>query len=501
MFTLALSDLTDMGSYGIVLTLVVLLVLLFTLQDRRKLRTPVVFLFLHLVLLALRWALPNHSHFQPWIGPLGLFTVLFATTRSLFLLVFETRLGARVLKPLPKIFRDILQALLYAGVLLATLRDAGVEPSSLLTTSALLTAVIGLALQNTLGNIFSGLALQAQKPFEVGDWVELGDDVKNAGQVVEVGWRATKVHTLDEVEVVMPNGKLADMPIRNFTKPSPVSRRTVVVQAAYAVPPARVEAVVLPAIRELPGILASPPPHVVTSDFADSGVTYLVRYFTDDYRAAIRTDSAVRTRIWYAFARAGIEIPYPRRDLVMLDTSKESVSRTEQARLEKRHQALGYVPFLDVLDDATRRELASRTEAQLYGPGETVIRQGDDGDALFIVERGEVAVILEPPNGEPVEVARLGPGKAFGEMSLMTGEKRAATVRATKECELIVVGHDAFGSILAAHADVATRVSAAIAKRQLELDERTRSAQERSSKHLEERSSELLAKIKSFFSL
>src|SRR2546421_582971 len=109
----------------------------------------------------------------------------------------------------PRIFRDVTQAVVYVIVLMLTLRAVGVEPSSLLTTSALLTAVVGLALQDTLGNMVSGLALQMQRPFQVGDWIQFDPDERQIGKVTEVNWRATTVVTNDLIEVIVPNAHLA----------------------------------------------------------------------------------------------------------------------------------------------------------------------------------------------------------------------------------------------------------------------------------------------------
>ena len=141
------------------------------------------------------------------------------------LLVLDTILSRRLDRPLPKIIRDILQGLVYFVLALAILRQLGVEPGQLLTTSALLTAVVGLSLQDTAGNLIAGLSVQLQRPFDVGDWIQFDDNPKNIGRVIEINWRATTLLTLDENEIIVPNGLLAKAPLRNYTKPTNVARR------------------------------------------------------------------------------------------------------------------------------------------------------------------------------------------------------------------------------------------------------------------------------------
>ncbi len=159
------------------------------------------------------------------------FFLLASIGRSLVVLLVEVRAARRTARPAPRIFRDLSTAAVYLAVALLALRAIDVEPGSILTTSALLTAVVGLAMQDTLGNLVSGLALQLQRPFDVGDWVEI-DGGQQAGRIAEVTWRATTIMTLDHVEVILPNAGLAKASIRNYSRPSPVARRRVIVSAS-----------------------------------------------------------------------------------------------------------------------------------------------------------------------------------------------------------------------------------------------------------------------------
>jgi CRP-like cAMP-binding protein len=363
--------------------------------------------------------------------------------------------------------------------------------------------VIGLSLQETLGNMFAGLAIQMQQPFDVGDWIQFDSDLKNIGRVVEINWRATKVITLDEIEIVVPNAGLAKAPIRNFTKPTTTSRRSAYVNAPYDVPPQEVRRAILEAIADAPGVVKDPAPSVVTNLFGEYGIEYWVRYYTDQFHRRDIVDGGVRDRIWYALRRAKIEIPYPHRTLELHHVTEESSARETERRLVDRERALDCVEMFRVLSPSERRGLAELCEERLYAPGEVIVKQGDETTQLYVIERGEVMVSVHRPGAqrsESVEVAKLGAGKVFGEMALVTGDKRQATVRAVTSCQLLVVGRAAMQPIMQKSPDLAERMSAVLVERQAQLDERAATIEGKTEREARVRA-DLVDRIKKFFAL
>jgi small-conductance mechanosensitive channel/CRP-like cAMP-binding protein len=465
----------------------------------RLARQPIALLAVHLVALAFYRLVPAGEPVRRLLGPLALLLLLLSIARSAVLLVVDVLVGRRLGRPLPRIFRDIIQGLVYVTIGLATLHAAGVEPGSLLTTSALLTAVIGLSLQETLGNLFAGLAIQAQRPFEVGDWIQFDGEQKNIGRVVEINWRATTVITLDEVEVIVPNAALAKTPIRNFTRPSAASRRSIFVYAPYEIAPTEVHRVILAAVEGAPGVLADPAPSVVTNQFGEYGIEYWVRFFTTEFHRRDGVDGGVRDRVWYALRRAKVEIPYPHRTLEVHQITEESHAKAEERDLAERERALRCVDILAILDAPDQRALASRSEQRLYAQGEVIVRQGDASAELYVVEKGEVVVSVERGAGEAV-VARIGPGHFFGEMALLTGDRRQATVRAASSCQLLAVGPEALKATLARAPELAERFSAILSERQAQLVASAPSEDARKSDPRESREL-ILAKIRRFFAL
>jgi small-conductance mechanosensitive channel/CRP-like cAMP-binding protein len=477
-------------------------------DERSKAGQPALFLLLALFFGISSALIPESAKAERPLAFLYAFFLIASPSRSLVLILLDVVLARRTHKPTPRIFRDVVQALVYVAIAMLTLRAVGVELGSILTTSAVLTAVVGLALQDTLGNMVSGLALQMQRPFDVGDWVQYtGDGAPTIGKVTEVNWRATTLMTHDMVEVIVPNGVLAKSSVRNFSKPSPVSRRNVVVTVGYEVSPERVHNVILEAINGSPGILADPAPWVVTRNFADSWIEYTVFYFIDDMQKFLPIEGRVRDRIFYAFQRAGIEFPSPSRVVHMHEVSEESKRRARERELEKRDRALKCVDFLDVLAPEDHKTLAAAVHLRLYAADEVIVREGDRTSELFIIDSGEVLVEVSrqrqgQKTGTQLPLARLGPGKFFGEMSLMTGEERKATVRAACECSLLVVDHDAFHATLAAHPEIIERMSEILAERQAELEETVQSSASRKSMiPMADRSNRLISQIRGFFNL
>lgn len=488
------------GAVGLAAALVTLTLLALTLppKDRSKLRLPTFLLVVYLLTAVPRLLLPSESSTSRTLGVVALFFLLSSLARAAFMLLVDVVLGIRLARPLPKIIHDILQALAFVVVVMITLRAAGVEPGSLLTTSALLTAVVGLSLQETLGNLVSGLSIQVQRPFEIGDWIQMDPDPRNIGRVLEINWRATKVLTNEQIEVIIPNGALAKVSIRNFTQPSTTSRRTVEVQAAADTPPRKVEEALLDAIEAVPGVLGTPEAFVMLLRYADSGIVYHLCYFIDDFARRERIDSAVRERIWYAFRRRGISIPFPVQSVQLHDvaTRQREVADDERAA---RLKSMRQVDFLATLPGPLLERFATLSRTYLYAPGEVVFRQGESGRELFIVKSGEVAVVVGREGGSTAEVGRLRRDACFGELAVMTGEARSATVVATVDTVLVAIDRDTVHDLIADAPKVAEKLTEVLVARQALLEENLSQRQARAEEDTDRKSVALLKKLRDFF--
>ncbi len=383
--------------------------------------------------------------------------------RLVFALGSINALVALVLNPfradrVPDYFPTIVQdAIVIAVFLLAGIFVLG---EKWLTLSAVGGFVIGFALQDTLGNMFAGLAIQVEKPFRVGHRISVAN---YEGVVTEITWRATRLKTRAGNTVVLPNNVLSKEAITNYSEPTVATCLNVEVGITYDAAPNEVKRVLLQAMSGLEMLLKSPAPEVVVADFAASSILYRVKFWVSDYGIDDRARDQVRTAIYYALRRHRIDIPYP----IQVQYQHEEGGDTRDERTRRLDGIIDAVDVFAPLSDGDRAALVSAASERLYGAGETIVRQGDAGESMFVVCRGEVRVTLEP---NAHEVARLGAGAYFGEMSLLTGEPRTATVSAVDDVVVLEIAADSFRRLAAVHPDVIEQISSEVAARREGLE-------------------------------
>ena len=355
----------------------------------------------------------------------------------------------------PAIVQDTLVVGAFGGAAVFFLKD-----STFLAASAIAAAAVGFALQDTLGNAFAGLAIQIEKPFRVGQWVSLAG---HEGAVAEVTWRATKIRTRAGNLVVIPNSTAAREAINNYSEPAAPTRSFVDVGASYGTPPNEVREAIAAAMRQVSGLLDEPAPDVLLNEFAGSAITYRARFWVDDFARVDRTASDVRQAIYYEFRRRNIEIPWP----IQIEYSREEPPADTPERRQRVLQSIAGAPVLAPLPAEAHHALAASAVERLYGDGEAIVREGDPGRSMFIVQHGRVSVTI---GAEGREVAVTEQGGYFGEMSLLTGDPRSATVRAKGDCTVIEIDAAAFGSYVQGHPEAIDVIAQAAVERRRELD-------------------------------
>ena len=336
-----------------------------------------------------------------------------------------------------------------------------VSSFNFLASSAIVAAIIGFALQETLGNAFAGIAIQIEKPFRVGHWITVAG---HEGIVSEVTWRATKIRTKAGNLVVVPNSTIAKEAINNYSEPAAPTRLHVVVGCDYGAPPNAVRAALLDATRQVRQVLTSPAAEVLLIDFAGSSINYEVRFWVEDFSRADQALDGVRTAVYYELRRRGIEIPYP----IQIEYSREEAPADSPERRESFRQIITGVPVLSKLPDEAQNALAMAARELLFADGEVIVAEGAPGQSMFVVCRGRVAITL---GTERREVAVTEAGGYFGEMSLMTGEPRTATVIARGDCTVLEIGADAFRSYVQARPEIIDQMASAATTRRRELDQ------------------------------
>ncbi|MCK6546024.1 mechanosensitive ion channel family protein [Myxococcota bacterium] len=411
------------------------------------------------------------------------------------ILLFDTVLE-RLRVHAPRIVRDLLQAAAFFGILMGLLGAHGVDLLALATTSAIVTAVVGLALQGTIANLFAGLAMQVDRSFAIGDWIRVGD---RTGRIRQIKWRSTAIETVDGDVWIVPNAQLVTHEVLNHSAPSKAHRERTLLTFHYRHAPNDVKRIVLDAIRGVPGVLTSPAPNVVPKDFGDYGVTYVLLYWVDDMARELEIDGEVKTRIWYAARRAALEIPYPIHDVNVRTMPAADVgARPEQA---ERLSLLGRVELFAPLHPSDRELLAERMHEQRFAAGEKLIVQGEAGASVFLVRSGAVDVHVEKGGVDRI-VATVGPGELVGEMSLMTGAPRAATCTARADVVAYEIDQRAFRVLLEARPELVDELSRVLAARALVLSaERDNLSAELAAARVAESSLDLGRRVRAFFGL
>jgi len=330
----------------------------------------------------------------------------------------------------PRILRDLVVACAYIGVGFALLAHNGVSFTGLITTSAVLTAVIGFSLQDTLGNIMGGLALQMEKTINVGDWVRVDQQV---GRVKEIRWRHTTLETRDWDTLVIPNSILMKgqvLVLGRRTGEPVLHRQWVYFNVDFRIAPTEVISAVNDALQAepIPGVAVEPHAHGILLDFKESYCQYAVRYWLTDLAADAPTDSLIRTRIYFALKRHGISLSIPAQSVFVTEDSEAHKALHLQKAVAHRLAALAGAELFHTLNEDERHVLAERLHPAPFAKGEAMTRQGAEAHSLYILTQGSAEVAISVADAPRKVIAILQAGDFFGEMSLMTGDKRSATV-------------------------------------------------------------------------
>ena len=404
--------------------------------------------------LALELALAQAVGDAPVLAALARLVLVLALIHLLITLIANPWREHRASERFPAIVQDVTLIGLFTIVSTLLMKE------QLLTTSAVGAVVVGFALQDTLGNLFSGLAIQIEKPFRVGHWIAIGD---REGQVQEITWRATKLRTKAGQFLIFPNGLIAKEPILNYSEPTIPTRLEIDVGASYSTPPNEVKDAVMEALQNSPLTLSSPPPSIVLHEFGTSSVNYRIQFWVGDYAVDVQARDQVRTNIWYGFRRRNIEIPFP----TQIQRSREELPLRSEGDILAAADRLAAIDLFATLPPEARLGLSRSAQEQLFAAGEAIVRQGASGHSMYVVLKGRARVVLEPAGQE---VAVIEPGGFFGEMSMLTGEPRAATVRAIDDVRVLEVPSEQFRGIALERPGLIEHISTVVTARRAELD-------------------------------
>lgn len=421
-----------------------------------------------------------------WMG------LVIAIVRLFSSLIFNNLLRSIRNLELARLIRNVVSILLYIIALTMIVKSQfDTDLTTFFAGSTIIAVVIGLALQDTLGNLFAGIAMQADQPFQVGDVVNIPG--KGTGVVESVSWRGVKIRTFQNKLLIISNAILGKEIIEVSPKDN-LNARLVFFSTGYTDSPAKTVQVVRELVRQCENISQKIRPVVRVRNLGDNGIEWEVKFWLEDYSKYNDTDALVRQRIWYAFQREAIGIPFPTRTL---ELKRKETQKVDSGAEDTIFDRLAAVEIFAPLTDEETLRLAHASVNRVFAPKESIVRAGEDGHSMFVVHSGSVNVQVDEA-GQVRTVTTLHEGDIFGEMSLFTGEPRTATVTAAQETEVLEIGHFALKPLFENNPDLAGAISKTIADRHLDL---LAKRQEDATADAEVVSSGIFNSIKKFFRL
>ncbi len=350
------------------------------------------------------------------------------------------------------LFWDVAQVVVFSVLLLVLLKRAfNLNITPLLATSAVLTMVVGLAVQDTLGNLISGIVFHFEDSIRPGEWVEVDGIL---GEVTGLSWRAISLTTPNQELMVIPNHDFTKKRFCNLSRTG--AARVHAIGLSYEVDPDEAVQVLRRAMLSTPGIRRQPEPVAHILSFGDSSVQYRLKYFLEDYRLVNAAVGAVHRNVWYFLKNHRMNIPFPIRT-VHLERRKPPVR-------DDRSAILVALQGLDIFQGFEPEELdgiLQFAELQDFDAGAVLAEEGEVGRSMAVLVRGTVQVAK---GGTPLAI--LGPGDVYGEISLFTGDRCSASVVASSPVAVVAIRREGFDAILRRNGAFLQKIEAMIRLRQ-----------------------------------
>lgn len=428
--------LTDSTLFHISISLFILILFIFLIKKYMKNPTKLIkYLYFIFFLIIYRVLSLNVDKLNS-PKTLGFFYIIlsFSLIKFIDILINENYYKKKKSLEIPHLIRNIVVVLAFSVSFLSILKNYfNVNLTSLLTTSAILSAVIGLAVQDTLTTFIAGLVLTSDHSFELGDTVVVQDIT---GKIIDTNWRTTKLLKAGGGIVSIPNNLLLKEITINYLKRSSIVL-SIKISASYNDAPNKVKELLLNVAHNNINVLKDPSPFVIISGYGDSGINYELRVtIHEEYLKRILVETELYSSIWYAFNREGIKIPYSVREII---TPKDLINSSPKI-LTSYFQK---VEFFNTLKEDDLSRLQQITKLKTFGKDEFVFMQNDPGDSFFIIKSGKVCILLDNK-----EIACLHQGDFFGEMSLLTGNPRNASVKASEDTEVFVIEKEEFKGLI-----------------------------------------------------
>src|SRR5947208_2261684 len=470
------------------------------LKQRAGVRLGLLFRLFSLIL-AFYAAIAVYGVHASWRNHVGAAVILLSTALVVALVnryIWDFYFEKKRQTTIPHFLREVVGGVIFLIVLLFVLSygyHAEAQLKGLLAGSGVIAIVVGFAGQNLFAGIIGGIAIQINRPYKLGDWLKVGDTY---AEVREINWRSTRLCTNDDIYLDIPNNEMVSHQIVNLHYPTELHAMRMRVGVEYKSPPNLVKEALARAAQGAKNVVPDPPVRVFLVDFADYAVIYEIKYYMGNHSRINETNDAVRTNVWYELKRRGITIPFPIRTL---QVQRKAALPGQEEQAEALSILRGEALF-GCLSDEQLNHLVKQARLNTFGRGEPVIEEGSPGDSMFVLLRGAANVFVSK-NGSTIQVASLGAGDCFGEMSLLTGEPRSATVRADADCYVMEIGKPVMAEVLRDAPGCLETLSELLAQRKLETEGVLKEAGRAGEHTLKERqyTATFLRRLRIFFQL
>jgi small-conductance mechanosensitive channel/CRP-like cAMP-binding protein len=358
-----------------------------------------------------------------------------------------------------KLVQDLLAGLIYLAAVFAIIAYVFDLPiQGLLATSGAIAIILGLALQSTLSDVFSGIVLNFSRPYRPGDWISI--DGSTDGRVVEMNWRATHVLTGKSDLAIVPNSTIAKAKIVNASSPSGIHGMTVTIQLDAKTPPAICAEILRHAVLNTRLILATPAPSVGVESITADAIEFDISFFVEELAQSTRAQNELFEWIYRHLAAAGIGWASTESHPTWLPeatTPKNAKTASERA--------IDLVAIFAHLTEEERKTLAGKTRHKHYDEGQILVEPGNVLNSVFVIGAGVVSLTAVSSEGE-IELLRIGPGDHFGEIGMLTGHPSEATLKALVPVTTYELAKEDLAPVLEARPEVSHELCRALAKRQ-----------------------------------
>jgi small-conductance mechanosensitive channel/CRP-like cAMP-binding protein len=409
-------------------------------------------------------------------------------------------LEGKLKTPVPRLIKDVGAGLIFlvAGTTIVSLVFKQ-SVAGIWATSGIVGIVVGFALRNMIADVFSGVAINVDRPFNIGDWIEIHPRSVEPlrGCVTEISWRTTRIKKTDNTTVVVPNSLISSIVLINYSMPEPIGRFSLTFCLEFGVPAERALRVLLAGAKAAEGILPAPAPKVLINRVTEQGVEYKIRYWLDPTATSPRkARHRVTASILQHLHHAGLSLAYPKKDLFLTRMPNRQLDSTVD-----RQELLGRTTLFSQLIAEEIKTLASRIEERRFHAGAHLVEKGAEGDSMFILVEGLLNVCTNAESdGRSVFVDDLEPGDFFGEMCLLTGCPRSATIVAQTDVVVFEIGHEAINELFRTRPEISKNLAKIVAQRRQKLEAAGKTELDDHPETVESTSEHILDKMKTFFS-